>query len=137
MGYPRAALFGFCVAVAAYNVRSVLKAALRAVHGEQKVREEVSGYYMALEWAMVYPEMMIALPAAEWEVFGRMPGEELAASLREWAGQINLERIKNAPPRKPTKEKTRRIKDKSPHVSTARLIDEAKKARQAKANKNQ
>ncbi|MDY3557101.1 hypothetical protein R5W24_006288 [Gemmata sp. JC717] len=66
-----------------------------------------------------------------------MPGEELAGSLREWAGKINLERIKKAPPRKPTKEKTRRIKDKSPHVSTARLIDEAKKARQAKANKNQ
>ncbi|MDY3557102.1 hypothetical protein R5W24_006289 [Gemmata sp. JC717] len=65
LGYPRAALFGFCVAVAAYNVLSVLKAALRAVHGEQKVREEVSGYYMALEWAMVYPGMMIALPAAE------------------------------------------------------------------------
>lgn len=137
LGYPRAALFGFCVAVAAYNVLAVLKAALRAVHGEKKVREEVSGYYMALEWAMVYPGMMIALPAAEWEVFGRMPGKELASYLRVWAGKVNLERIKKAPPRKPTKEKPRRIKDKSPHVSTARLIDEAKKARQAKANKNQ
>jgi IS4 transposase len=137
LGYPRAALFGFCVAVAAYNVLAVLKAALRAVHGEKKVREEVSGYYMALEWAMVYPGMMIALPAAQWEVFGRMPGKELAGYLREWAGKVNLERIKKAPPRKPTKEKPRRIKDKSPHVSTARLIDEANKARQAKTNMNQ
>ena len=34
LGYPKAALFGFCVAVAAYNVLAVLKAALRAVHGE-------------------------------------------------------------------------------------------------------
>jgi IS4 transposase len=136
LGYPRAALFGFCVAVAAYNVLAVLKAALRAVHGEEKVREEVSGYYVALEWAMVYPGMMIALPASEWEVFGRMPGEELAAHLREWAGQVNLARIKKAPPRKPTRKRTPRIKDKSPHVSTARLIREAKKDRQAKTNRN-
>lgn len=132
LGYPRAALFGFCVAVAAYNVLAVLKAALRAVHGERKVQEEVSGYYMALEWAMVYAGMMIALPASEWEVFGRMSGQELAGYLREWAGQIDLARIKKAPPRKPTKTRTPRIKDKSPHVSTARLLDQVKKGRQGK-----
>ena len=134
LGYPRATLFGFCVAVAAYNVLAVLKAALRAVHGEKKVREEVSGYYLALEWAMVYPGMMIALPASEWEVFGRMSGTELAGYLRDWAGKINLERVKKAPPRKPTTNKTQRIKDTSPHVSTARLINAAKKVRQAKAD---
>ena len=134
LGYPRAALFGFCVAVAAYNVLAVLKAALRAVHGEKKVQEEVSGYYLALEWAMVYPGMMIALPASEWEVFGRMSGAELAGHLRDWAGKINLERVKKAPPRKLTTTTTRRFKDTSPHVSTARLLNEAKKVRQAKAN---
>ena len=83
---------------------------------------------------MVYPGMMIALPASEWEVFGRMSGTELANYLRDWAGRINLERVKKAPPRKPTTKKTRRIKDTSPHVSTARLLNEAKKVRQAKAN---
>ena len=136
LGYPRAALFGFCVAVAAYNVLAVLKAALRAVHGERKVQEDVSGYYMALEWAMVYAGMMIALPASEWEAFGPMPSQELAGYLRHWAGKINLARIKKAPPRKPTKRRTRRIKDKSPHVSTARLLDKVKKTRQAKASRN-
>ena len=54
LGYPKAALFGFCVAVVAYNVLAVLKAAMRAVHGEGRVQKEVSGYYMALEWALVY-----------------------------------------------------------------------------------
>jgi len=47
LGYPRAALFAFCVALVAYNVLAVQKAALRSVHGEEKVAEEVSGYYMA------------------------------------------------------------------------------------------
>ena len=37
LGYPKAALFGFCVALVTYNVLAVVKAALRRVHGEQKV----------------------------------------------------------------------------------------------------
>ncbi len=132
LGYPKAALFGFGVAVAAYHVLAVLKAALRAVHGEEKVQHEVSGYYMALEWALVYAGMMIALPAQKWAVFGRMSATELASYLRAWAARINLEKIKKAPVRKPTKAKTKRIKDKSPHLATARLLDEAKSNRPEK-----
>jgi Transposase DDE domain len=132
LGYPKAALFGFCTAVVAYNVLAVLKAAMRAVHGEERVQQEVSGYYMALEWGLVYAGMMIAVPARQWEVFGQMSAGELAGHLRDWAGKIDMEKIKKAPPRKPTKQKTQRIKDDSPHLSTARLLDEAKKARQAK-----
>ena len=60
--------------------------------------------------------------------------QKLAKYLRLWATKINMEKIKKAPPRKPTKEKTKRIKDKSPHLSTARLLDEAKKSRQTKTN---
>ena len=98
----------------------------------RKVQEEVSGYYLALEWAVVYAGMMIALPAEQWEVFGSMSSKELAHYLRDWACKINMEKIKKAPPRKPTKEKTKQIKDKSPHLSTARLLDQAKKKRQEK-----
>jgi Transposase DDE domain len=132
LGYPKAALFGFCVAVAAYNVLAVLKAAMRAVHGEEKVQNEVSGYYVALEWSLVFAGMMIALPAQQWEVFGPMSARELAGYLRDWAGKIDMRKIKKAPPRKPTKNKTERIKDKSPHLSTARLLEEAKKERETK-----
>jgi hypothetical protein len=132
LGYPKAALFGFSVAVAAYNVLAVVKAAMRVVHGEEKVQIEVSGYYVALEWALVYAGMMIALPAEGWEVFGTMPAKDLAGLLRDWAAKINMLKIKKAPPRKPTKNKTERIKDKSPHLSTARLLEEAKKDRQSK-----
>jgi hypothetical protein len=132
LGYPKAALFGFAVAVAAYNVLAVVKAAMRAVHGEEKVGKEVSGYYMALEWALVYAGMMIALPAPQWEVFGQICAGELAGYLREWARKINMDKIKKAPPRKQTKHKSTPIKDKSPHLSTARLLEEAKKVRQAK-----
>lgn len=131
LGYPKAALFGFCVAVVAYNVLAVLRAAMRAVHGEKKVQEEVSGYYVALEWAMVYAGMMIALPAERWEVFGRMPARELAGHLRDWATRIDMRKIKKSPPRKPTRHNSQQIKDSSPHLSTARLLEEAKNKRTA------
>ncbi|MCZ6875286.1 MAG: transposase [bacterium] len=49
LGYPRAALFGFCLALAAYNLLAVVLAALRGVHGEDTVDQEVSLYDIAHE----------------------------------------------------------------------------------------
>src|SRR5262249_47602262 len=37
LAYPRAALFGLCVALVAYSVMSAVKAALRSVHGAEVV----------------------------------------------------------------------------------------------------
>jgi IS4 transposase len=126
LGYPRAALFGFCVAVAAYNVLSVLKASLRATHGRAKVAADVSGYYMALEWSAVYPGMMVALPAERWTRFGGMPPGELAACLRAWSGKVNLRKFQKSAPRKPTQRKPPKIKDRCTHLSTAQLLRAAK-----------
>src|SRR5262249_46477807 len=42
LGYPKAALFSFCVTLVAYNALATVKAALRGVHGSAKVEEEVS-----------------------------------------------------------------------------------------------
>jgi DDE family transposase len=134
LGYPKAALFGFCVAVAAYNVLAVLKAALRAVHGEEKVENEVSGYYIAVHWSLLYPGMMVALPPAAWEPFGLLSSRELAAYLRDWAARINLRKIRKSPPRQPTKHPSPRINDRKVHVSTYRLLERAKDARHAKRN---
>jgi len=57
LGYPEAALFGFCVALLAYNVLAVVKAALRSVHGEEKIADELSGYYLAGHLARTYPTL--------------------------------------------------------------------------------
>ena len=42
LGYPKAALLTFCLALLAYNAVSLIKAALRSAHGRQKVHDEVS-----------------------------------------------------------------------------------------------
>ena len=42
LGYPRAALFSFSMALLAYNVLSTLRAALRSVHGTGKIEAGLS-----------------------------------------------------------------------------------------------
>src|SRR5512142_942852 len=127
--YPKAALFAFCVALMAYNVLAVTKAALRAVHGEERVEKEVSGYYLALELAGVYLGMMIAIPAEYWVCFQSLSVAEMAGILRELAAKMQLVRYKKHP-RPPKKAPPKRVSDKKlPHVSTARLLKERKKGR--------
>lgn len=122
LGYPKAALFGFCIACVAYNAVSVVKGAIRAAQGKKYVEEELSMYYLTLEVAQVTTGMMIAVPAENWDIFRTMPREKFAATLVALAGRLD--------PRKYTKHK-RGPKRKQPpkisakrnhHVSTARIL---------------
>ncbi|MBV8078281.1 MAG: transposase [Planctomycetaceae bacterium] len=127
LGYPKAALFAFCVALVAYNVLSTLKAALRSVPGEEEVAEEVSGSYMADEIQMTHRGMMIAIPEDEWVVFHDLPPVELAGFLVRLAQSVSLLKLRKHPrgPKKPTPKKQSGAKIK--HVATAKIL----KARQA------
>ena len=69
LGYPPAALFGFCVALVSYMILSVVKAALSSVHGAERVDKEVSGYYLADEISGTYRGMIIAIRDEEWAEF--------------------------------------------------------------------
>lgn len=119
--YPKAALFVFCLALVASNAVAVLKAALRAAHGDTKA-EEVSGYYLALEVRQVHEGMMIAVPRECWETIARMETGEFAKWLRETAGHVDLQRYRKTRrgPKKPPPKKTRY--KNGGHVSTHKLI---------------
>src|SRR3954465_12201117 len=123
LGYPKAALFAFCVALVAYNVPSTVKAALRSVHGEEKVAEEVSGYYVADEIQMTHRGMMIAIPEDEWAVFHDLPPEELAEVLVRLARAVALPKFRKHPrgPKKPKPKKQSGAKIK--HVATAKILE--------------
>ena len=122
LGYPKAALFGFCLACVAFNAVSVAKAAIRAAQGKEYVAEELSMYYLTLEVAEVTPGMMIAVPEENWEVFHTMSREKFAATLVELARRLDPRKYtkhKRGPKRTPTK----KISGKTNHhVSTARII---------------
>ncbi len=122
LGYPKAALFGFCLALVAYNVLAVVLAALRGVHGESIVDEELSLYYVANEIAATYKGMMIAIPGPEWLVFRRMSVSEMAATLLDLARRVRL-RVFRKSPRGPKKPRPKcESSTKKGHVSTAKLL---------------
>jgi len=78
-------LFGFCLALVAYNVLVVVLAALRSIYSADTVEQEVSLYYIANEIATTYTGMMIAIPEPEWAVFYAMRMADLAAILLDLA----------------------------------------------------
>ncbi len=122
LAYPKAALFGFCLALVAYNVLAVVLAALRGVHGQERVDDEVSLYYLANEVSTTYHGMMIAIPEREWGVFARMSALEMAATLLDLAQRVNLRALRKSP-RGPKKPRPKREGGSNPgHVSTAKLL---------------
>lgn len=126
LGYPQAALFGFCLALVAYNTLAVVFAALRSVHGEDSVDQHLSGYYLAHEIAEVHRGMMIAIPAEDWQVFSDLTPSQTVDVLQELARNVRLRAFRKHP-RGPKKPQPKRLWDpKHPHVSTAKLLKQRK-----------
>jgi hypothetical protein len=122
LGYPQAALFGFCVALIAYNVLAVVKAALRQLHGEEKIRNEVSAYYLAGEISRTHEGMNIAIQSQEWAIFKTMTQAIFIDTLVQLAHNVQLDQYKKH--RRGPKKKTppRSSANNEPHVSTMRLL---------------
>jgi Transposase DDE domain len=128
LGYPRAALFTFCVALTAYNVLSVVKAALRAQYGRERIEKEVSNFYLAMELRAADYWMSTIIPESEWVPFRKMTPAQLGSTLKDMAASINLAKFRKHPrgPKKPVPPRTR-FRNHT-HVSTARLLANTRKA---------
>jgi hypothetical protein len=122
LAYPKAALFTFCLALLAYNAVSLIKAALRSHHGRQKVKDEVSGYYLSLEISRTYDGMMIAIPAPHWALFRDLSDQEFASALHELASSVDLSKYQKHPRGPKKKPPERAPYQNGQHVSTAKLI---------------
>jgi hypothetical protein len=125
LGYPKAALFAFSVALVSYNVASVVRAALRATFGHEKIEQETSNYYIANEIRATYKGMELALEENIWKPFQTMVPDEMARKLLKYSADVRLSAFKRTPrgPKKPVPPRTKHT-DK-PHVATARLLAEA------------
>jgi hypothetical protein len=121
LGYPKAALFAFCMALVAYNVLSVVQAALRSAHGEE-VSDQVSFYYLCDEVAGTYRGLLIAIPTAYWErTYAKLTPAQMARRLVTLAKEIDLTRYRKHKrgPKKPTKLFNKHHRG---HASTARIL---------------
>ncbi|MEZ6058838.1 MAG: transposase [Planctomycetaceae bacterium] len=122
LGYPRAAVFAFCLALMARNGISVIHAALRNVHGEDTVEQNLSNYYVALEIAQVYNGMMIAIPLAEWEICQNLTTAKLASVLKQLTAKVDLRKFQKSKrgPKRPQPKRT--YSGNGQHVATAKLL---------------
>ena len=122
LGYPKAALFAFTLAVLAYNTYACIKAALATVPGCS--RDEWSTFYLAWEVKTSFDGLLIAVPAEEWRAFAAMTPEELATFMRQMAQEVTPARY--ATHKRGPKTTVQRKKVRSYHESTAKLLQRRK-----------
>jgi hypothetical protein len=133
LGYPRAALFAFCLALATYNLLSAVRAAVRREHGAE-AEAQLSEHDLAFEIGSTAAGMKIVLPPSTWKRFQSCTAKDFATFLRESVRPINLKWYRKSirgpkKPRPPRKSASGR----SNHVSTHRLLLAAKAAMTSKA----
>jgi hypothetical protein len=122
LGYPKAAIFGFCIALVTYNVLSVMKAAMQKVHGVEVVEKQISGYYIAHEISGTHIGLEIAIPEEEWQAFRTMPTSQVAQLLIELAGLMQLSKYKKHPRGHKKKIQKKKTDKNAPHVSIAKIL---------------
>jgi len=119
--HPHTARSGFCVAAVACNVLAVVKAALQAVCGTEKVVSEVSGEALAAELAATYPGMMIAITPEEWSAFRRFTSPQFREVLLLLARWVKLAAFCKHPRLPEKKTPNRGLTPARPYVAPARL----------------
>ncbi len=132
LGQPSAALLAFSVAVLAYNVLSVVQAAVEQ-EAEQRAETSktsktepvpISMFYIAQEVRESYRGLLIAVDPAVWEHYDGQGPCSLALTLQRMAHHVRLEALrkhprKNAPKRKPGYAPRKEVQR---HVATARVL---------------
>ncbi len=122
MGYPPAALFGFCIALVAHIILAVVKAALSSVHGNDVVDNKLSGYYLAEEISGSYRAINFVIEEEEWIIFRKASQAELIIMLRQLASNVKINSLLKS--RRGPQKPVIKIKadPKHPHVSIAKIL---------------
>jgi IS4 transposase len=126
LGYPKAALFAFAVAVLTYNSYAVVKAALRSVHGADTIDEKLSDHHLTHDVATTVVGMGIAVEPEAWERYQSMSPGQLAKELVRLAKYVDLARYpkkKRGPKKPPPRKKSGK---RNHHISTARVLDKSR-----------
>ena len=121
LGYPKAALFVFSVALLLENTLAMLNGSLRAVHGDEAV-DELSGDALAYELHTTYAGMMVAIPPEEWRPFATMSLTEFVKHLKFLAQRVDVLRYRKhrRGPKKPAP--ARGQYHNGGHASTAKIL---------------
>lgn len=125
LGQPGGALMAFAVSILAYNVLSVIQAAIEATHDLAEAKLEISPYYLATDVRAVYEGMRIAVHPSAWTQFDEQTPVQLRRTLERIARHVVPKRFRNHPrskPRTKVKKGYAAGRDVRRHVSTARVL---------------
>jgi Transposase DDE domain len=123
LGYPKAALFGFCVALVSYNLLSMAQRCVENAHPKAADEHGISIYYLAAEVARCYEGLEIAVGDTYWtKRYRDILPDEMARQLLRIAQHIVPARYRKHK-RGPKKPPPKMNKQKRNHVSTARLLN--------------
>jgi hypothetical protein len=140
LGYPKAALFSFCVAVVMYNALSTVIAALRVTHPEVATSESrtsgrertFSFYYLADEISGVARGMAIAIPAECWtDAFASLTTKQMAKRLLWLARRVDVKQFLTNPYGPKVRKKKPKTTTRGGHVSTHRVLQQLNKKKKA------
>jgi DDE family transposase len=133
LGYPKAALFSFAMAVLAWNAYAVVQAALRSVHGAERIDDELSDEHLVRDVVLTQTGLEIAVDPLEWAEYRELPAAAFATALAGLARKIALSRYPKHKrgPKKPRP--LQRSGSKNHHVSTAKLLARKKAQKTVKA----
>ncbi|HET9450849.1 MAG TPA: transposase [Aggregicoccus sp.] len=118
LGQPHAALLAFCTALLAYNVLSVLMAAVEAAHADVVQQQPLSSFYVAAELREYYGGLKAAVAPEAWQPYATQSPQALAATLVGMAHRVNPAHLKKHPRAPKPKRKKRRV----PHAQYLRQV---------------
>lgn len=123
LGYPKAALFGFCAALVSYNLLNVVQGVIGGVFPEEASQHGISIYYLAGEVARAYEGVEIAIGETYWaKTYRDLSPAAMARELARIARKIVPARYRKHK-RGPKKPPPKLNKQKRNHVSTDRLLN--------------
>lgn len=120
LGYPRAALFAFGMALVTFNILSVVLTAMGS--GQDCDADEISIYYVCEEIGHAYRGLDFVLDPKDWTAaYAGLTAAQLASVLKRLTTYVKLSRYRKHK-RGPKKPPPKMNKTKRPHVSTAKIL---------------
>jgi hypothetical protein len=126
LGYSKAALFAFSMALVSFNILSVVMTAMRM--GATGESEEISVYYVCDEIAHAYRGLDFALDPQDWtNAYANLTEAQVARLLKRLSSAVDLSRYRKHKrgPKKPPPKLNKKHRN---HVSTARILAAAVKS---------